>query len=501
MVEIRNVTFTGNAAGKGGGAYLKGGKVHINQVLFHNNSAIQTGGGVTSDTGVDVEIVSCTFSENRVSPLCEGRSQMCASGGALTVTGQNGRTRVRSSEFVSNSADNEGGCIFSTGTSLLDVRGSRLSACTAKHGDGGGLSGRGDSLVVLSGSISIRHCEAKEGHGGGMSFAGALLSIGDKDGDRADVQLEENRAKNGGGMSFMALIELAQGSSTLIQRNTAAQFGGGAHGFSTFGRLVVDYDHSLVITRNAANSGAGIAVMRGAQVHVSMSECVGVGSTLAAAQCSVEMRENGKCDPSCMTKSCNWDNGDCNYLFLHAGNDASQPCPCSLPSYVISLIHTTCEPGAPPGEKAGFDQCFSAGCDWARYWEACHGFTRSIATCPLFDAVVHKSLISVPGLVYLKEGRGFTTPLKGGRREDDWGDPAVPFGFEQGTVGRCLNAQCKTSSPPLTDIAGLGLPRWEAGEAWCDSLADFDGFVWQSIMANQPCCMEEGYQDKFEDFA
>ena len=183
------------------------------------------------------------------------------------------------------------------------------------------------------------------------------------------------------------------------------------------------------------------------------------------------------------------DNGGCNYLFSHAGKDASQPCPAMLTAYLHTELSTECIPGPTPGELGAYDFLFRAACDWDPYSQVCDGFREAIRLCPAFDAVAYESLRAVPGLVYLKPGKGHTTPAMGGRGGNDrdvWGDPATPFEFGQGSAGRCINAECKTSEPPASGISQL-----ESGDAWCDSVADWDGMVWQSRSANSYCCEYE----------
>ena len=86
--------------------------------------------------------------------------------------------------------------------------------------------------------------------------------------------------------------------------------------------------------------------------------------------------------------------------------------------------------------------------------------TRALLrNCPLFDAVALRSVSSVPGLVYVKEGVGFTTPERYGNGN------SFPFQPSQG-VGRCLDAVCRAGPPPTSGIRELA-----NGERWCDSIA------------------------------
>ena len=305
LVSIINATITGNSARRGGGTLLRGGIVFMSQVAVHNNTAHLTGGGVACDTGSDVSIHSSTFSNNMASRLCEGKNKECGSGGGMSVIGQNVKTRINKSKFIENTAENEGGCIFTAGTSSVKILQSALSKCVST-GDGGGISSRGASRLVLSGSIIIRQCRSVDGNGGGIAFAGEHLSVQrSEDNSAAALLLERNSGMNGGGISMMATVELFAGSSTMLLSNIAMRNGGGAYAFSGFGELAVDTDASLLIEDNEAYNGAGVAVVRGAQFRVAVPECVGIGGDRQAAECTLEMRENARCDLSCMTKSCN----------------------------------------------------------------------------------------------------------------------------------------------------------------------------------------------------
>ena len=48
--------------------------------------------------------------------------------------------------------------------------------------------------------------------------------------------------------------------------------------------------------------------------------------------------------------------------------------------------------------------CFRAACDWHPY-DACNDLKNQLSECPLLDAIAYQSIVSTPGLVYLKEGK------------------------------------------------------------------------------------------------
>ena len=128
-------------------------------------------------------------------------------------------------------------------------------------------------------------------------------------------------------------------------------------------------------------------------------------------------------------------------------------------------------------------QCFRASCDWAPYFQKCAAVRSDIRKCLLLDALAHQSLEAIPSLVYVKPGKGFTAPNyleTGGRpfRESD----ERPYSHHQGE-GRCVNAVCRTDSPPPAGDSSLPLAP---GEAWC-STVNWNGRVMQTASRGITC--------------
>ena len=122
-------------------------------------------------------------------------------------------------------------------------------------------------------------------------------------------------------------------------------------------------------------------------------------------------------------------------------------------------------------------QCFRASCDWLPYVRACSAFREKIARCPLLDATAYNSLVSTPGLVFLKPGRGFTAP-------NQWWTGGEPFPHHQGE-GRCVNAACRTDDPPTgADNSSIYM---EEGDQWCDSIPNWGGRVIQIVSKGNLC--------------
>jgi hypothetical protein len=79
----------------------------------------------------------------------------------------------------------------------------------------------------------------------------------------------------------------------------------------------------------------------------------------------------------------------------------------------------------------------------------------------MLDAIVHQVLSDTPGLVFMKEEKGFTSSdvlsVEGGE----------PFPFSQG-VGRCVNTKaCQKGPPPLGGVREL-----DPDESWCGAGGD-----------------------------
>ena len=167
-----------------------------------------------------------------------------------------------------------------------------------------GASTRDASVLSLTDGTAITRCESVTGMGGGMLVGGESLTITAIHNSKP-VVIQRNRAKKGGGVSFMGRVKLDGDGSTRILGNSATESGGGIYGFSSFARLDSDPDHRLIVEDNEARQdGGGIFLAKGAQFSFSFPAC--------DSKCTSSMRGNGKCDYGCMSVGCNFDDGECN---------------------------------------------------------------------------------------------------------------------------------------------------------------------------------------------
>jgi cysteine-rich repeat protein/predicted outer membrane repeat protein len=285
-VLLDDVSFTDNFARfDGAGAFLSDSDASIRNVLFRNNTALANGGGLSFQGGMDASVSSCSFVANKA-----------LNGGGLAAAASSSIIHVHLATFDSNHALYEGGAMYATGSASLTINETTVTECTAQSG--GGIATRGESVLTLKENVAIRRCEAPTGLGGGILVAGASLTITVASRNQP-VVVESNSARRGGGVAYMAIVTLEGESTTFVQKNRAADKGGGVYGFSSYAKLYVAAHHSVMIQENEADTdGGGIALGQGAQVTVAPPAC--------SDKCLSVMRGNEQCNVECLTAGCNW---------------------------------------------------------------------------------------------------------------------------------------------------------------------------------------------------
>ena len=289
-VEITsNIARGGDVGGDGGGARMMSVMAEMTRVIFQNNTAAGKGGAVSFQSDSQVNVTSCSLSDNTARWHGGGWSADALYTNILATSTLLARNRA---------LQGEGGCAYLSGTSSLSLAKVDLRSCSAGT-HGGGISMRGKSTLSFADDVSICDCTT-EGMGGGVLAAGESVKV-NADTDMR-VLVEKNRARQGGGICCMSRIAFEGQSNSVIVANEASEDGGGIFAFSSYAELVVGSDHQLVLQGNvAARDGGGICLKQGAQLTVQTPPC--------SSLCSNEMRGDGLCDHGCMSASCNWDNG------------------------------------------------------------------------------------------------------------------------------------------------------------------------------------------------
>lgn len=229
---MENVSVTENFAfsKNGGGARFFGRSILLSRSLFRDNTAARDGGGTIFESGTNATIRDCSFIGNTAG----------SNGGALVGAGSLSTISVSTTKLLRNTAFKEGGCVYMYGTALVSLSSTILSGCVALS-NGGGVSSRGDSTLILTSKTSIQRSESLQDMGGGVLAAGGSLTI------NGAVVLAKNRARRGGGICYMSRVAFHGATTTLVHENIVSENGGGLYGFSSFARLDVDANHMLSI--------------------------------------------------------------------------------------------------------------------------------------------------------------------------------------------------------------------------------------------------------------
>jgi CSLREA domain-containing protein len=216
-IELKNVSFIGNTAGKrGGGVYAEYARLHITNSNFTENTAVVAGGGAYFEAGQQ------TFED---------------------------------SAFIGNTAPDGGGLWYvgSSVSSMMLIERTSFQNNVATD-SGGGMHLNGGNVQIIESLISGNRAG---GNGGGIArynspTSGETLT--------ENVTISFNRAEtNGGGVFIQSSagvpVELAH--STIYENSSDSDFSGGGSGGGVFlARGTAILDHTIV-AHNSDNSRIG----------------------------------------------------------------------------------------------------------------------------------------------------------------------------------------------------------------------------------------------------
>lgn len=150
-INVTNSTIQNNrAGGSGGGIFWDSGTVTVSGSTFSDNVA-SNGGAIYAVSNSGFSVSSSTFSSNEVNG-----SGFSAAGGAIFFGMSFGMGTISGSTFtnnsVSGSSSNDGGAIFKTNASTLEITDSVFTgnSVTGSGGDGGVFSVGLGTLRVIS---------------------------------------------------------------------------------------------------------------------------------------------------------------------------------------------------------------------------------------------------------------------------------------------------------------------------------------------------------------
>lgn len=152
-VKISNSTFLGNNSGWGAGvtAYGENASAEIVNCEFSLNNSSTSGAAISIGFQASMTIDSCLFEGNS----SDGWA------GAIFMQNDNSTLLLRTSDFLSNTADNNGGAINSSSGVQIEIRDCNFESNSAALGESGGFGGAinlsEDSLDFAS--LDIDRCK------------------------------------------------------------------------------------------------------------------------------------------------------------------------------------------------------------------------------------------------------------------------------------------------------------------------------------------------------
>jgi CSLREA domain-containing protein len=256
--------------GGGAGARVQEGKLLLQRVLVHYNSALGVdGGGLLNDRG-ELELVDSTVSDN----VAGWNGGGIASWGALKLAGTTIRGNLAQEYY--------GGGVISGGPLTIADSTFINNQAPGGNGFGGGLHTNGEGAVITNTTFT-----GNLGFNGGGVFNQGTLTLtnstisgnsGIDDGggidNRGAVTLQhslvsDNQAGEGGGIfssgSSVTLID------TTLSQNQANGFGGNGGGFFGSFNGLFTFHRVTIRENNANNNGGGIHIDSGTMVAEAMT--------------------------------------------------------------------------------------------------------------------------------------------------------------------------------------------------------------------------------------
>lgn len=276
ITSISGLTITAAA----GGAIANGATLTVTNVVFDANT--DSNGGAITNSGVSLDVIGCTFSNNtNTGPAVSG------SGGAAIFN--SALATINNSTFTNNSTTSgaQGGAIDNRGT--MTITGSTFTGNTTL---GTGQNARGGAIAVQSaGALTINNCtfdgNSSKKDGGAIyrqpNSGTPILAINNSsftnnisnsdnttDGDGGALSLSgpgsatitgstfsgnsANTGRVGGAIAVNMPLTI---TNSTVSGNTAGNNGGGIYALGT-ATAIVDIINSTIVNNTATANGGGV---------------------------------------------------------------------------------------------------------------------------------------------------------------------------------------------------------------------------------------------------
>jgi subtilisin family serine protease len=295
---LRNIEVKDNAVGStsilglGGGIMMNNSHAVLENVHVHGNTGIY-GAGIFINNSSPV-MTDCTIENNTV--IADNLSNPALGGGMHMVNSTVSMTNC----VVNGHLDcNEGGGIYASDASILDMSGGQVNGNSAQT-TGGGIYHSGGSLTLTSVEVANNSNLPTSTfmNGGGIFAQNAVV-------DLDNVVVTANSAQAGGGAIFKTCTQ-ADVSNSVFAGNSGLFFGGGVYYDNTTAGLV---SGNTIVENEATYSG-------GAGVHV-LGAAPDMNNNIIAFNTGAASNANGVSVPAAPALY------SCNDVFGNAGADYS----------------------------------------------------------------------------------------------------------------------------------------------------------------------------------
>ena len=242
-----SLSTAGNSAVDGGGVYLTGAGVTLtmnDNSGVQYNSASEDGGGIYVTGGASVTVDSARVNDNEA--VARGGGIMVDT--SATVNMQNGAT-VNSNQ-ATGAAGLGGGLYILGDSATVTVNASQVNSNVAGHSYGG-IRVFGASSLNLSNGATLNSNQAQTGPGGGLSLYQGAVTI-------SNAGIQSNTAVMGGGGIYMDSGAVTITNPDIRYNQATSGPGGGIYRSGGALSLAATTQTSYVAVNTSATNGGGI---------------------------------------------------------------------------------------------------------------------------------------------------------------------------------------------------------------------------------------------------
>ncbi len=249
-LSVTGGVISGNTAlmgsGSGGGILNNLGTLSVDGTLISGNMSARAGGGIEAVDG-STSLMGALLSANMAGPSP-------GNGGGLHISGA-GSVALVDTDVVLNSAAAEGGGLWNSAGSTMDIIGCSVDGNIASGNDpdqgGGGLFNEGGTMVVDDTAVTNNVADGTSGSGGGaLNNSGGSLDI-------TDATFAGNASQRAGG-GIEANASPVTMDQVALAFNTTGPAPGNGGGLHLTGAATIDFVRSVAVGNSASAEGGGL---------------------------------------------------------------------------------------------------------------------------------------------------------------------------------------------------------------------------------------------------